>query len=509
MKRRLIQLLTLLLPALLLTGCWQEELPAEDSSTPIQSGEELEEPEEDPAQLLPEQFSLPYAPDQTLDPITCPDGMQRVAASLLYEGLFRLDPDLEPEPVLCESWTCDPECLTWTLTLREGVLFSDGSPLTARDVRASLERARTSERYGARLAHVASVTAGDGAVTVVLTRPNGALPALLDVPIAKEADGVWLGTGPYRLAQDEGGAYLAANEAWRQGGGQPAARIGLVEASGQDAMLYRFSSHEVQLIAADLTGAGDITFTGSVDQWETDTTVLQYIGCNTAVSPLDGAPLRQALGACLNREHIVSGFLSGHGRAAQFPVSPLSDLYPASLEVPYSADAPAQAVARAGYVPERTLTLLVNSENSFKTAVADYLAQMFTQAGVPVEVRSLPWEEYTAALAAGDFDLYYGEARLTADWDLSPLLRTGGALNYGGWADQRTEELLDACGGAADRAGAMEALCVYLRQQSPILPVCFKTATVLTQTGVVEGLTPTAAEPFYNLADCTVHLAEN
>ncbi len=506
MKKHLLTFFSLLLPALLLTGCWQEELP-EDTGL-ISPGEELpQEPE--PELLLPESFSLPYAPDQSLDPIDCPDGPQQTAASLICEGLFRLTPDLETENLLCESYTYDSERYAYTFTLRSGVLFSDGSPLTARDVRAALERARQSERYRARLAHISSISAGDGTVTITLSRPNTGFPALLDIPISKESGGVPLGTGPYFLSQDEDGAFLAANPAWWQGGGQPVERIGLTEASGQDAVLYRFSSHEVQLITADLTGTDPAVLTGSVNQWEADTAVLQYVGLNTAAAPLDDAALRCALGECLNREHIVSGFLSGHGRAAQFPVSPLSPLYPQELEIRFSADAPVQAVSRTGYVPERTLTLLVNGENSFKTAVADYLAESFTAAGVPVETRVLPWEEYAAALEAGDFDLYYGEVRLTADWDLSPLLSSGGALNYGGWMDAETDGLLAAYNAAENRTAAMEALCSRLRQQSPILPVCFKSTSVLTQTGVLEELTPTAAEPLYGLTGCTIHLREN
>ncbi|MEY8260672.1 ABC transporter substrate-binding protein [Oscillospiraceae bacterium 50-60] len=506
MKKHLLTFFSLLLPALLLTGCWQEELP-EDTGL-ISPGEELpQEPE--PELLLPESFSLPYAPDQSLDPIDCPDGPQQTAASLICEGLFRLTPDLETENLLCESYTYDSERYAYTFTLRSGVLFSDGSPLTARDVRAALERARQSERYRARLAHISSISAGDGTVTITLSRPNTGFPALLDIPISKESGGVPLGTGPYFLSQDEDGAFLAANPAWWQGGGQPVERIGLTEASGQDAVLYRFSSHEVQLITADLTGTDPAVLTGSVNQWEADTAVLQYVGLNTAAAPLDDAALRCALGECLNREHIVSGFLSGHGRAAQFPVSPLSPLYPQELEIRFSADAPVQAMSRTGYVPERTLTLLVNGENSFKTAVADYLAESFTAAGVPVETRVLPWEEYAAALEAGDFDLYYGEVRLTADWDLSPLLSSGGALNYGGWMDAETDGLLAAYNAAENRTAAMEALCSRLRQQSPILPVCFKSTSVLTQTGVLKELTPTAAEPLYGLTGCTIHLREN
>ncbi|RAZ93269.1 peptide ABC transporter substrate-binding protein, partial [Klebsiella oxytoca] len=78
--------------------------------------------------ILPEQFSLPYAPEQTLDPITCADGMQQVISSLLCESLFRLGPDFQPQAWLCERYTCEGN--KYTLTLRDGVTFSDGSPLT-------------------------------------------------------------------------------------------------------------------------------------------------------------------------------------------------------------------------------------------------------------------------------------------------------------------------------------------------------------------------------------------
>ena len=124
-------------------------------------------------------------------------------------------------------------------------------------------------------------------------------------------------------------------------------------------------------------------------------------------------------------------------------------------------------------------------------------------------VQALPWEEYAAALAAGEFDLYCGEVKLTADWDLSSLLGTGGALNYGGWADERTDQLLTSFAASTDRAAAASTLCSYLKAQAPILPVCFKSTSVLMQNNVLEGLTPTMAEPFYNLFSCTIHLRED
>ena len=496
-----------LLPALLLSACWQDLPASENPSLPI--AEETEDPQSAEDRTLPERFALPYAPDQTLDPVTCTDGMQQVVASLLCEGLFRLGPDFEPEPWLCASYTYDAASYTYVFTLRSGVTFSDGSPLTAADVKATLDRARNSVRYRSRLSQVSRITASGETVTITLSGPNTGFPALLDIPIVKSGtEDSPIGTGPYLLSVEESGSWLVANQSWWRGAALPVDRIALVEAGDQETMLYRFSSHEVQLVAVDLIGTSPVSVTGNVTYLDADTTVLHYLGCNTTRAPLDDPALRSCLWSGINRSHLVSAFLSSHGTASQFPVSPASPLYPSALEETYSLAAFSDALEELGLSSSRTLTLLVNEENSFKVSAAQEIADTFTAAGLPVTVRALPWEEYAAALAAGNFDLYYGEVRLSADWDLSALLGTGGSLNYGGWADPQTDQLLAAFSAATDRTAAMEDLCAYLRQQASILPICFKSTSVLVQADVVEGLEPTAAEPLYNFPACTVRLRD-
>ena len=504
MKRITALAAALLLALSLLTGCAQID-EAEESLFP---------PEEDPAPeetaaALPSAFSLPYLAGQPLNPLTCPDGMQQTAASLLYEGLFHLDGQFTPQPLLCASYTYDPEALTYVLTLRQGVVFSDGSPLTAADVRATLTAARSSARYAPRLADVKSISAGNGTVTLTLSRPNSALPALLDIPILKsgtEKKDIPTGTGPY-LYDESSTPCLLASQNWWQGGGQPVERIVLTETADAESMLYRFTSHDVQLLVSDLTGTDSVTVSGSVRCTDADTTVFQYLGINTAVKPLDDAAFRRCLSLGLNRQALVSGLLSGHAKAAQFPVSPASPLYPSELDTAFSATAFADALAACETRPARTLRLVVNSENAFKVSMAQQIAAAFTASGIPMEAVSLPWEEYTAALAAGRFNLYYGEVRLLADWDVSSLLATGGSLNYGGWSDAQCNQLLEACRSSADREAALNALYRYLRGQTPILPVCFKTVSALYESDVLEGLTPTAAEPFYDLNSCVIHLS--
>ena len=512
MKKRALSLLWAGLLLLSLTGCWEED-PDDMSGSLIPeetTDDTVQEPDEEV--LLPLSFSLPYDPSETLDPITCPDGMQQVVGALVYEGLFQLDTRLEPQPCLCESYTYDPETFTYTFTLRSGVTFSDGSALTAADAAAVLWRAKSSQRYGARLAQMVSAS-GDGTVlTVSLSSANTGFPALLDIPIVKsgtEGDPVPLGTGPYYYAQDDSGPCLLANGSWWKGGGQPVERIGLSSAADRESMLYQFTSHDVQLITADLTGTSPISATGNVTFQDADTTILQYLGINTAKAPFDDAAVRRALLQGIDRDTLTSAFLSGHALPAQFPVSPVSSLYPEDLETAYAYDAFAQALGEAVNSRAWTLTLLVNQENSFKVSAAEYLAQTLSAAGVSIQVSVLPWEEYTAALAAGEFDLYYGEVKLTADWDLRPLLAIGGSLNYGGWASETTNGLLAAYASATDRAAAMEALCKHLQQEVPLIPLCFKSTSVLVQTGVAEGMNPTMANPFYDLTSCVIHLRED
>ena len=119
-------------------------------------------------------------------------------------------------------------------------------------------------------------------------------------------------------------------------------------------------------------------------------------------------------------------------------------------------------------------------------------------------MRALPWNDYLTALQNGNFDLYLGEVRLTADWDISPLVRTGGALNYGGYADEQCDTLLDTFLQSESEETA-RTLYRYLDQSAPIAPIAFRTSSVLTPSGLIDGLTPTASSPFYGLANWVVH----
>ena len=122
--------------------------------------------------------------------------------------------------------------------------------------------------------------------------------------------------------------------------------------------------------------------------------MLQYVGVNTSRPLLADPAVRRALSLGIDRAGLVKSFLMGHAAPAQFPVSPVSPLYPQAQEVSYFPDhfagAMEEARLRTG-TQTQTLTLIVNEENSYKVSMASRIASQLSQYDLRVTVRAMSW----------------------------------------------------------------------------------------------------------------------
>ena len=75
-----------------------------------------------------------------LDPIWTTAFISRNHGYMIYDTLFSKDADLVVQPQMVDKWTTSDDKLTWTFTLRDGLEFHDGAPVTSEDVVASLKR---------------------------------------------------------------------------------------------------------------------------------------------------------------------------------------------------------------------------------------------------------------------------------------------------------------------------------------------------------------------------------
>ena len=499
-------LLSLLLcAALLLAGCSPSDSPA-GSGDASNGGSASQGGTTATPTAIP--FSLGVYADYSLHPVLAENRANLTLAPLLYEPLFHLDGQFQPQGVLCQSSAVSEDGLTWTFTLRSGVTFSDGPPLTGEAVADALNLARQEgSRYAGRLADITSVTGDETAVTITLSRANGALPALLDIPIALGSGDRPAGTGPYVLTGEGEDLSLTARSGWWQDKILPAQEIPLREVRKADDLISAFSSGDVGLVEVDLMGTNAVGYSGSYETWDYATTDMLYLGFNTQSGLCRSAEVRRALALAIDRDSIAQTDYALHAVAAALPVHPDSPLYDEELALA-SAYSPEELVTQLEQLNAlgRELVLLVNSENTAKLSAARRIAYQLDAAGVPVALVSLSFQDFTARLAAGDFDLYLGEVVLTADFDLTALLSPDGALNYGQWQDTQISPLLTAFRQASDstRAGAAYTLYHYLSQQMPIAPICFKNGSVLTQWGRLTGLSPVRGNVFYQLENWTI-----
>ncbi len=510
MRRRLSLLLAVCL-GLTLLGCGQEDPAPSPSETasPVPS-------------RAPEavQFSLAYEPAAALHPITGESQVNQDLTGLVYQGLYELDNQFVPQPVLAESAAPAEDGYSWTISVKSGVVFSDGTPLTAQHAAQSLDLARTSALYAARLSAVTGVAAADDVtLTVYLSAPNGNLPALLDVPIVLErADApAPLGTGYYQYELAGERLYLQANPNHSAAAALPYAVIPLAAVSGANERIAAFDSGDVTAVTTEFSAAYALGYSSSYETCDYPTTSLLYVGFKTTGGACQTAAVRQAFAKAFDRKTLAQVQLSGHADPACLPMPSVCKDYDEQSAALLGRDLEGAAalLAQAGY--ERgeedqllyrrnealAVTLLVNSDNESRQAVAEALAQALQGLGVSVTLSTLPWNEYIAALTAGRFDLYIGEVCLTGDFDPAPLLT--GALNYGGYENWALTQALGTWRAARgeERTQAAQALWAQFAQDVPIAPLCFKRGSLLVRWGMVSGLQPTRANPFYRMEEWT------
>ena len=276
--RRLLSSLLAVGLLLMLSACGA---PASSSSSSA-SSEASSQTEEASPVTTP--FTLPVFPEFSLHPTLGANRANLTLSPLLYEGLFLVDERFQAVPVLCERYSFSEDKRVWTFTLRSGITFSDGTPLTGQAVAEALNLARSEQgRYANRLADVVSIEAEENSntITITLSRPNGSFPCLLDIPISHGSGDRPTGTGPYVLASTEDGLSLVPRSGWWQGKSLPFEQIPLYSVSKSDELIYAFDTGSISLLDVDLMATNAMGYGGNYQTWDYATTDLIYLGFNT------------------------------------------------------------------------------------------------------------------------------------------------------------------------------------------------------------------------------------
>lgn len=506
------RILAFLMAAVLIFGCCGCRT-AQEAYTP--TGDALSDGKPTGPDKKPQgnrQMSLPYYPNESLNPYQCNNYVNRALFGLVYQGLFAVDADYEPHPVLCQSYKLSRDMRTYTFYL-EKATFSDGTELTAADVVASLNHAKKSGYYAGRFGYVKSIKATeDGAVQMVLTTPYENFPILLDVPIVKSSELTHerpLGTGPYLYEQVEDRFWLRQQLYWWCKTELPveAGYINLVQATDtvQIRDLFEFSG-----LGMAITDPGSVKYAdyhvGS-ELWACETGVFLYLATHKTSKVFSNAKIRSALTYAIDRADLAERFFRGFAAPAVLPAAPGSPYYEEALATKVSFDAQklTAAVAEAK-LTDSEIVLLVNAGDGIRLRVARAIAVMLRQCGLKVKMSELSGQSYENALKNGKFDLYLGQTKLSANMDLSAFFAPSGALSYGKMNDAVLYALSQE---ALANKGNYHTLHKKILEDGQLCPLLFRSYAVYAQWGAVTDLQPARDHVFYydlgkTMADCLI-----
>lgn len=196
--RTIKKITSLLCAALLLfslSACSLSPKTAEEEIPESTGGKDIEK-----TKAADNVLSLNSNKQYSLNPFIATNHSNQLICSLVYENMVEVDNNFEVHPGVVGEWYVSADGLTWEIYVAEGHTFHDGTAVTGRDLRFSLEKALTNERYAGRFAAVQGISFDDAKMIVYLGIADSQFIKLLNIPVIKSgtfADKYPEGSGPY------------------------------------------------------------------------------------------------------------------------------------------------------------------------------------------------------------------------------------------------------------------------------------------------------------------------
>jgi peptide/nickel transport system substrate-binding protein len=404
----------------------------------------------------------------SLDPRLGSDEASRRVNDLLYNGLFRLDGSARPVPDLAER-VHRPDGRTLVVTLRAGVLFHDGAPLTSGDVVATYRSILADEVPSFRkgdLQPLAAVEAPDP-LTVVLRLREPFAPILtnLNVPILRAGAGPRaarrpVGTGPFLLVrhrQDEDLLLRRFDRHFAGRAGVEYLRLRIVPS--ETARLLELLKGSVDLVVNDLS-PDQVARVRRTPGFAVDSLPGRnyvYLAFNFADPLLADRRVRRAIAHAIDREAVVRHLLRGAATPATGMLPPHHWAYePDVPRFPHDPPAARRLLDAAGLPdpdgpgPEVRFRLLYKTSTSeLAQQQAAILQQQLAAVGIGVDIRAFEWPTFYEDLKAGRFQVAVSMWTEINDPDVFRLRfhsrhRPPAGLNRGGYSSPAADRLIEA-----------------------------------------------------------------
>lgn len=411
----------------------------------------------------------------SLDPAQLQEGQQTYVWGSVFDTLLYVDNAGKLQPNAAESWKLSDDGLTLSLTLRDGLTFSNGEPVTAKDVAGTLERTRTTPgQQQGKLASVEAIETPDDKTVVLKLKQqdpsllhNMALAAgVIGDPESLDDKTAALnptGSGPYTLDQSAtvaGTTYvLNRRDDYWNAKAYPFKTLTVRVIQDRTAVFNALQAGELDAGNVEAQQVQQIEGAGFKTKKVEATAVANLVLADregTILKPLADERVRKAINMAFDREKLVQQVLRGSGKATVQIFNPKGAAYDASLEDTYKFD-PAGAkklLAEAGYADgfEVTMPSTVISK-SFEPLITQPLSDI----GIKVNWEPVPPQNAAAAVSSKKYPMvFFIDGLNVAPRELQNNFGENGFLNPFGTEDTELTELISQVSLESDEAKASE-----------------------------------------------------
>ncbi len=431
--------------------------------------------------------------------------------NVIFEALVTFNTEMELVPRLATEWGFSDDGMTLTFWLRDDVLWHDGEPFTAEDVKYTFDWVLDGDNAAPNRALYADIGVieieDDYLVHFHLDNPNSfLLNNIARMPVVPAHHGERgdfrtnpIGTGPYKFvnwSRDDIMNLEAFNDYWGSEPIHPYVQFRPIpEASTR---LLAFEAGEIDMYQGGMVPQ-------ELPRLEDDPNIIverapgtgySYLGFNTKVGPLADVRVRQAISRVINREAIVERVMNGIGTPGVSPIPPTLPWFSDDVfDLGYDIDKARALLEEAGVWGEDLTLRLYTNENPDRIRIAEILQFEAARVGITVNVTIEEWGAYLSRIQdTEDYDIFilgWG-GQLDPDRAMYRQFHTDGPNNYTFFSNARLDELLEL--GRTLDPTTQESIEVYTEAQQIVVenaPYGFinYTEEVLIYHPHIEGIT--------------------
>ncbi len=397
-----------------------------------------------PTPVVNAEISLPFTSADSFNPYKAKSKLNRRLIPLIYEALYSPTEDGYGYPQLALSATESGK--TVTVKLKQGVVFSNGTPFNASNVKYSYEFAKKSPYYQNDLKNITNFEVVDN-FTLKITFDGAMLAPLncLSFPIVLKSGNVFIGTGKYVLKYLEQTPYFELNKNYLRYNPEWNNQIALYDMAGSSSETYAFKAKKISIYEDDLVDGNYKNLSSKTISLPTNNLVFAGLNMTWSGSITSVAWVRRVINIGINRVDIGAASFLGQTLPATTPFKP--SFYRLSgqelLEATGDLNRAINILEENGYdkftkdgyrtdgVNTLKLSILVCNDNPYKKSVAEALQKSLATLGIKATVVLKNRTDYLSALQNGHYEIYIGEIELPADGDLTEFFRADGQVSFG------------------------------------------------------------------------------